>query len=208
MKKTLREQVYDAILRSILNGEYDVETVITEKAMIERFGCSKSPVRDALVSLCSDGILESIPRFGYRPVRYEKSFYDGIQRFRQIIEPKYLEERWEYILPADIERLRKIEEAADEDPQHDSPVQYWKHNRRFHLGIAEALKDQFYLQILRHAMDRQRLVFVQHYWNRWDPTIFEDYTNLHVDIVDAMESGDRDTAVAKLAEDISTFIRF
>ena len=34
--------------------------------MIEKFGVSKSPVREALVELCKDGILTNIPRMGYQ----------------------------------------------------------------------------------------------------------------------------------------------
>ena len=34
--------------------------------MIEKFGVSKSPVREALVELCKDGVLINIPRMGYQ----------------------------------------------------------------------------------------------------------------------------------------------
>lgn len=208
MAKTLRQQVYDSILSSILNGEYGVDDVLTEKAMIEKFGCSKSPVRDALVSLCSDHILESIPRYGYRPVRYDAAFYEGIQRFRQINEPRYLEDRWEHIREEDICILEKVEQSFLNDPERDSPLVYWRHNCAFHVGLANMLHDAFYAEMLEQAMLREQLVFVQHYWHRWDRTIFEDYTSLHSDILAALRDGDREAAVRCLAEDIATFIQF
>ena len=39
------------------NGEYRPNDILTENQMIEKFGVSKSPVREALVELCKDGVL-------------------------------------------------------------------------------------------------------------------------------------------------------
>ena len=207
-KKSIREQVAEGVLFSVLTGEYDVNSTITEKMLIDRFGVSKSPVRDALVSLCSMGVLESIPRYGYRPVRYEKSFFDGIQRFRQMIEPQYLHLLWDNITHEDIAHLEKVNEEFLEDAERCSPLRYWKHNQELHLAIASALHDEFYEKALQEALNKQRLVFIQHYGREWEAHIFDDYTGLHIDIIRAIREGDRETAVQKLAEDISTFICF
>ena len=48
------------------NGEYRPNDILTENQMIEKFGVRKSPVREALVELCKDGVLINIPRMGYQ----------------------------------------------------------------------------------------------------------------------------------------------
>ena len=65
---TLKENIYNSIWDGIVNGEYDSNYIFNEKALVEKYKVSKSPVRDALIELCSDGILRSIPRYGYEIV--------------------------------------------------------------------------------------------------------------------------------------------
>ena len=66
-KETLKERVYRGIYEAVTNGEYRPNDILTENQMIEKFGVSKSPVREALVELCKDGVLINIPRMGYLP---------------------------------------------------------------------------------------------------------------------------------------------
>ena len=65
-KETLKERVYRGIYEAVTNGEYKSNDILTENQMIEKFGVSKSPVREALVELCKDGVLINIPRMGYQ----------------------------------------------------------------------------------------------------------------------------------------------
>ena len=67
---SLVDQLERTVLESILTGELDIENhLITEKALMERFSCSKSTVREALLRLCNSEVLKSIPRSGYMVVR-------------------------------------------------------------------------------------------------------------------------------------------
>ena len=59
-KKSLKEQVYAAVIRDVISGEYPPNAILSEKQLIERFSVSKSPVRDALIELCNEGVLRSI----------------------------------------------------------------------------------------------------------------------------------------------------
>ena len=61
----LKAQIYTKIFEDIIRGEYGPEDVLREKALVEKFHVSKSPVREALIELCKEGVLRSIPRYGY-----------------------------------------------------------------------------------------------------------------------------------------------
>ena len=45
-KETLKERVYRGIYEAVTNGEYRPNDILTENQMIEKFGVSKSPVRE------------------------------------------------------------------------------------------------------------------------------------------------------------------
>ena len=47
----LKEMVYNAVLQEIISGKYQPGDILNEKKLIEKYEVSKSPVRDALISL-------------------------------------------------------------------------------------------------------------------------------------------------------------
>ena len=62
-KKNLKEIVYDSVLNSIYSSEYRANEIITETSLIQKYGYSKSPIREALTALCHEGVLKNIPRW-------------------------------------------------------------------------------------------------------------------------------------------------
>ena len=64
-QESLKNMVYQAILNGIFTDEYKPNQIINEQELVQKFGCSKTPIREALVTLCNEGILRSFPRFGY-----------------------------------------------------------------------------------------------------------------------------------------------
>ncbi|KIH70666.1 GntR family transcriptional regulator [Salinicoccus roseus] len=61
----LNEQVYNDLLTQIHNGYYKVgEKIPTEKALMEKYSISRSPVRDALKRLQNEGYINRIPKNG------------------------------------------------------------------------------------------------------------------------------------------------
>ena len=63
-----KEEAYRRILEIVLHGEMEQNTCLNEQKLAERFGMSRAPVREALQMLCTERILENIPRMGYRVV--------------------------------------------------------------------------------------------------------------------------------------------
>jgi DNA-binding GntR family transcriptional regulator len=62
----LREHVYEQLRRDILSCKLAPGAEIREAELAARFEVSKSPVRDALISLVREGLVITIPRQGYR----------------------------------------------------------------------------------------------------------------------------------------------
>ena len=84
--QSIKDQVYQGILSDILDGVYDVTSVIREKDMIEKYHVSKTPVREALVQLCGENILRNIPRYGYQVVAITPQQIREVVEYRKVIE--------------------------------------------------------------------------------------------------------------------------
>lgn len=63
---TIREQIADHIRSDILTGVMKEGDKLLEQGLSERFGVSRGPVRDVLLQLTQEGLLDSKPNCGVR----------------------------------------------------------------------------------------------------------------------------------------------
>lgn len=61
---SLREQAYESIKHDILVGDLIPGSPISEAERAERLGISRTPVREALMALAQDGLVEVFPKRG------------------------------------------------------------------------------------------------------------------------------------------------
>ncbi|MDO4793666.1 MAG: GntR family transcriptional regulator [Filifactor alocis] len=64
--QSLKEHVYNYISDEIKNKNLDANEKINEQEICNKLGVSRTPVREALIQLSSDGLLEITPRRGFR----------------------------------------------------------------------------------------------------------------------------------------------
>ena len=62
--KSLEERVFDTLEEEILSGELKSGTALTELALSERLGVSRTPVRGALQRLADEGLVDMLPNKG------------------------------------------------------------------------------------------------------------------------------------------------
>lgn len=60
----LSDSAYNAIRALIVSGEIRAGEALSERALSERFGISRTPVREAIRALANDGLLEIVPMRG------------------------------------------------------------------------------------------------------------------------------------------------
>lgn len=201
---SLREQVYKSIIEDIISGRYSPQDIISESDLIEKYKVSKSPIRDALIELCKDDILVSMPRVGYRLSFTSNDWFDSVKEFRSCIEPYYLDKNWDLLTSEAIDEL----EATQAGPQTQGNkivadvVDHWMRNQRFHLDIAKIWQDKYFYQMLELTLKRQTIAYAQHYWNQWKQSTIALDVDLHRKIIDAMRRNDKALARQYLIEDI------
>lgn len=62
---TLKDHVYNYIAKKIINGELQPNEKINENEIVKKMNISRTPVREALIQLASEGLLENVPRKGF-----------------------------------------------------------------------------------------------------------------------------------------------
>ena len=116
-QESLKNMVYQAILNGIFTDEYKPNQIINEQELVQKFGCSKTPIREALVTLCNEGILRSFPRFGYQVVSVSREEAQNILDFRLVLEGGYLRQSIGNITEENLAELAEIDEMQAEHRQ-------------------------------------------------------------------------------------------
>jgi DNA-binding GntR family transcriptional regulator len=84
-RSTLRQQIADALRDEVLAGRLQPGQEFTVKEIAEQYGVSATPVREALVDLSAQGLLEADQHRGFRVHEYSLADYRGIIEARSLV---------------------------------------------------------------------------------------------------------------------------
>lgn len=141
-KPTLKDRVYRQVIEMICNGQLQSSAIITEKQLTAHFGISKSPVREALIQLCHDHVLTSIPRCGYQVIQINGKDVHDLTELRLLIEVGSLPKLIEKTTPEHLKRLHELNRQR-ENPTKESDVwSSWNRNVEFHLCLIEGTHNE------------------------------------------------------------------
>ncbi|WP_030044940.1 GntR family transcriptional regulator, partial [Streptomyces resistomycificus] len=84
-RSTLRQQIADALRDEVLAGRLQPGQEFTVKEIADQYGVSATPVREALVDLSAQGLLEADQHRGFRVHEYTYTDFRGIIEARSLV---------------------------------------------------------------------------------------------------------------------------
>lgn len=111
--RTATAQVHDAIKQRILDGHYRAHEYIREASIARELAVSRTPVREALRELVSEGWLEAIPHHGARVAAWTEKDAREVFELRLVLEPMAVRLASERMDPARLERLEALAERME-----------------------------------------------------------------------------------------------
>ena len=202
---SLKDRVYAQVLHDVISGEYGVESIISEKKILEQMQVSKAPVREALIHLCAEGVLSSVPRQGYVVVRYGERELREILDYRAMIECGSLEASFDHITRTQLRRLESIVEGEFLFLSANDARDFWQHTFNFHLTLMSFSENEFAYERLDSALSACMRAYRQLYHDRMRGGMPAP-PRTHRDIVEYIRQGERQRAVETLRRDIYTLI--
>lgn len=152
-KPTLKDEVYQQIIELICNGSIKTGEIITEKQLINHFGISKSPVREALIQLGHDNVLKSIPRCGYQVIQIQAKDIRDLTEVRLYLELGCLQKMVESPDEATLSRLKELNRLRCVKPVEQKDVwSAWDNNVQFHLCLLEGADNTYALDLLERTL--------------------------------------------------------
>jgi DNA-binding GntR family transcriptional regulator len=191
---SLAERVYRSLKEDVLAARVGRDELLLEQALAERYGVSKTPVREALRLLVHEGLLLVLPRKGYmvRPVGIQD--VAEVFELRRILEPPLCAEAARRRSP---EQVAAMEQSVEiERLLADPSLEEMEQSLGLHKLIAEATGNNRAAAIVRALVeDAARLP--------WLVPILKDSPGRpnveeHAGIVAAIAAGDADAAAAAM----------
>lgn len=222
--QNLSQRMVQALGRSIISGEYnDNEPLPTEAELCEKFGVSRSAVREAIKMLLAKGLINSRPRQGIRILpenewnifdpdvlkwilesKPSKAVLREFFQLRYAIEPEAAALAARYGTPeqlADIakslERMKLTQPFSEESLQADID---------FHVSILQASNNRFYFRLRDFIQTALRVTITYTATAKGDQ---ESTVAEHRRVLDSIQNKDAAEArknMAKLVEDALDFL--
>ncbi|MEM7774941.1 MAG: GntR family transcriptional regulator [Pseudomonadota bacterium] len=154
-KRAQTDRVYDRLKHMILEGELLPGGFVLQEELGDRIGVSRTPIREALIRLQSEGLIEIRPRHGMRVLPVSVS---GMREIYEVLTgleahaAKIVAERG-----AETATLAKLDEAVAEMDRAlaiDDLAAWAEADDRFHTTLVAATGNQRLIDIMSKIFDQ------------------------------------------------------
>ncbi|MEV7559015.1 GntR family transcriptional regulator [Streptomyces sp. NPDC048331] len=184
---TAAERVYQHVKQEVLDRRYEGGTLLTEGELAAAVGVSRTPVREALLRLETEGLLKLYPKKGALVLQV------SAQEITDVLETRMLVEEFTVrrAVPAPPGLLDRLAALLDEQRRHADAgdlAAMMAADRGFHAEIVRNAGNQILCRLYDQLRDRQLrmgVALLHAHPERLDRTLAE-----HAEILDALRAGD------------------
>jgi DNA-binding GntR family transcriptional regulator len=192
--------VYKDLKKQIILLEHKPGSVLREKELMETFGVSRTPVREALMRLEMEGLVRIIPNVG--TIVADVSF----QQLKDVFEVRsYLIRLSGQLAAARIteEELEEIRKTIDDMKKAEDPKTLMRLDGELHRMINDATKNEVLIKILKMLHDQAVRIWT---FSRPGATHWNELVSEFDEIVKALEKRDGQETAQLLEKHTKRFV--
>jgi DNA-binding GntR family transcriptional regulator len=195
------DSVYNTLREAIVEGRLDPGDSLIEWHVARQFGTSRTPVREALLRLESEGLAFRVPRRGLVVRQISEHEVMEVYAVRSALEGLAAREAANEAQPSDIAHLRWINQRLAEAIAQGATTGVPALTNEFHQALASAAHNSMLRRFIMQAQDWTRRVGT--------PTVAlpgrrTAAVKEHERLIDAIAGHDADTAERLAREHIAT----
>jgi len=158
--RTLAEHVHGQLKGDLLAGVFAPGSALLTRALLARYGCGVSPLREAIARLVGEGLLVASGHRGVRVPLPSVADLDELYRIRTLLECEALsraiesgDDHWESQIVAACYRLERA--ALPRGQERGSVVIEWEtRHRAFHTALIAAAPAPRLLKMIDQLVDQ------------------------------------------------------
>lgn len=187
------ESVYQALRREILSMERSPGSPLDETRLSERFGMSRTPIREALLRLTSDGLVTTLPNRNTIVATIDFSnlptYFEALCLMYRVTTRGAALRQGDAWIQAIVERQREFAAAVEAQ----DAFAMIEANREFHVAIAERAGNAYYTAFFARLLDEGRRI-LRLYYSTFDDRLPKRYVEEHEAMIAAIRAGDAEEA--------------
>ncbi|MFJ2740034.1 GntR family transcriptional regulator [Streptomyces sp. NPDC087440] len=195
-QERLRDQVANALRAALIAGELRPGSVYSAPGLAADFGVSATPVREAMLDLAREGLVEPVRNKGFRITEVSERDLDQYTEIRALIEVPVVGKVTRTATREELEALRPVAEEIVATARKHDLIGYLEADRRFHLTLLGLAGNERLVETVGELRKRSRLYGLNRLDERNEllPSAEE-----HVELLDLMLTGDAEAAEACMA---------
>lgn len=199
-RRSLREQITSILRGAVMSGDLVSGTVYSAPSLAERFGVSATPVREAMLDLAKEGLVEVVPNKGFRVVSLSAAELDSLTEIRQLLEVPVVRKLAADGVDQDVlDALRPLALAIEDAARRRDFIAHVAYDLDFHLGLLALSGNARLVEIVRSLRQGSRLYGLRTLPD--DPAAFAAFHE-HAELLDLIASRDADGAEALMRRHI------
>lgn len=197
-QQSLGQVAYDLLYQAIETGQLKSGDRISVNGLAETLKISRTPVREAISWLETDGLIVHEPYLGRVVARLDVQMVNELYAMRQLLEVSAAGMAAQNATEAEISVLRDMVEF--EATILDQPVERERHNLAFHRAIYRSAHNRYLLSTLSALQTPMVLLGPA---TAVDPGQLESACEQHRKLVDSIARRDADEAKSLMSEHLS-----
>ena len=156
-RSSLRDQALTTIRNALVTGQLVPGVIYSAASLAAELGVSNSPVREAMLALVDDGLMEAVPNRGYRPVLFTGADLAEIAQLRLLLEVPAAGLAAETNLGDRHATLLELVEVIEQTAADGDVAANLEADRRFHLILVDACGNRRLTTQVARLRDQTRL---------------------------------------------------
>jgi len=156
--ESLSKMAYKAIRSFILSGEMSTDKIYNEMQIANDLKISRTPVREALLELSSQGLITFLPRKGIEITKFTAEDVEEIFEIRKAIELATVEKLGKIASSLDFDSLNESLNAMNEAADKKKYSEFVEFDRIFHMALSKLTGNRRIEAIMRNIRDILQLM--------------------------------------------------
>ncbi|MFI9431206.1 MULTISPECIES: GntR family transcriptional regulator [Streptosporangium] len=186
-RQSLREQVAHALRAALITGEMRPGVVYSAPVLAAQFGVSATPVREAMLDLAKEGLVEAVRNKGFRVTELSDRDLDELTEIRQLIEVPTVARLADRARAESFEPLRPLAEQIVDAAERGDLLAYVDADIRFHVELLALAGNAHLVDVVRDLRNRARLYGLSALYARG---VLVDSAREHLDLLELLAAGD------------------
>lgn len=186
-RRNYRDQVAHALRAALVAGQLRPGELYSAPALAAQFGVSATPVREAMLDLVREGLVETVNNKGFRVTAVTEQQLDEYTHIRSLIEIPTVTGLAHAADPDAIKALRPEAETIVAAAKATDLIAYIEADRRFHLGLLALAGNGHLIEVVGDLRKRSRLYGLTALAERG---LLEASAQEHIELLDALLARD------------------